>query len=130
MATGLIDIIKRASIDANESGQPCDLRFGTVTSVNPLKVQITNQFTLPKSLLIVPEHLTDRKIQVTLNLETSSNGTHKHTYSGTETSANGSHTHELNGKKTITVHNALKKGDKVALIRKTGGQSYYILDRI
>ena len=24
----------------------------------------------------------------------------------------------------------LKVGDKVALIRKTGGQSYYILDRI
>ena len=74
--------------------------------------------------------MTDHKIQVTLDLNTSSNGTHTHTCDGTTTSFNGSHEHEIKGKKTITVHGALKKGDKVALIRKTGGQSYYILDRI
>lgn len=130
MATGLIDIMKRAAVEAEDSRQPCDLRFGTVTSVKPLKVQITNQFTIPEGLLIIPEHLTDHEIQVTLDLNTSSNGTHTHTCDGTTTSSNGSHEHEIKGNKTITVHGALKKGDKVALIRKTGGQSYYILDRI
>ena len=57
MATGLIDIIKRASLDAIENAQLCDLRYGTVTSVSPLKVQITNQFTIPASLLVVPKRL-------------------------------------------------------------------------
>jgi len=66
MSTGLIDIMKRAAIDANESNKPADLRFGTVTSVNPLKIQVTNQFILPKSVLIIPEHLTDYEIEVTV----------------------------------------------------------------
>lgn len=115
MATGLIDIIKRASIDAEDNQQPCDIRFGTVASVSPLKVKITNEFILPQSLLIVPEHLTDHVISVTMNLSTSTVD---------------EHSHEIHGTKTMTVHNALKKGDKVALLRKRGGQSYYILDRI
>ena len=102
MSTGLIDIIKRASMEAINNAQMCDLRFGTVTSVNPLKVQITNQFTLPQKLLIVPKHLTDYTVEVTLGVETTS----------------------------MTIKNALKINDKVALLRKTGGQSYFILDRI
>lgn len=115
MATGLIDIIKRASLDAEDNRQPCDLRFGTVISVNPLKVQVTNQFTLPQSLLIVPEHLTDHMVTVTVDIKTS---------------IENEHAHMVEGKKIMTIHNALKTGDKVALLKKRGGQSYYILDRI
>lgn len=116
MSTGLIDIMKRAAINAEDSRQPCDLRFGTVTSIKPLKVQITNQFILPESLLIVPQHLTDYEVDVTIPSWT--------------TSQNSNHAHIVNGKNKMTIHNALKVGDHVALIRKTGGQSYYILDRI
>ena len=52
-------------------------------------------------------------------------------YSG-NTNGAGSHSHKVvsSKDKTITIHNALKIGDKVALIRKTGGQSYFILDKI
>lgn len=115
MATGLIDIMKRAAMEANDTQQPCDLRFGTVTSVAPLKIRITNQFILPESVLVVPEHLTDRKVTVTLDSWGTSGGDHSHT---------------VTGKRTMTIHNALKIGDKVALLRKTGGQSYFILDRV
>ena len=115
MATGLIDIVKRAALDAIHNEQMCDLRYGTVVSTNPLRVQITNLLTVPSSLLVVPEHLTDHKVSVTMNLET-------------ETSED--HAHALSGTKTITINNALKIGDKVALLRKQGGQSYFILDRI
>ena len=114
MASGLIDIMKRAALDAMDSNQMCDLRVGTVSSVNPLKVQVTNQFTIPESLLIVPQHLTDYTVNVTVNWSTE----------GTD------HSHGVTGNKSMTVHSALKVGDKVALIRKTGGQSYFILDRI
>lgn len=148
MATGLIDIMKRASMDAMDANQMCDLRFGTVVGVSPLKVQITNQFTIPESLLIVPKGLTDFTVSVSMDWSTNSVPNHSHNYSGTteNSSAGTSHTHAYSGTtgeagshshkftsskdKTITIHNALKVGDKVALIRKTGGQSYYILDRI
>ena len=102
MSTGLIEIIKRASMDAIDNIQMCDLRMGEVVSISPLKIQVTNQFTIPQSLLIVPKHLTDYDVNVTLNGET----------------------------QTMTINNSLKIGDKVALLRKQGGQSYFILDRI
>lgn len=102
MSTGLIELIKRVALDVVTNEQMCDLRYGTVVSTNPLRVQITNLLTLPRSSLIVPKHLTNYTVSVTTS-ESSD---------------------------TITIHNALKVGDKVALLRKQGGQSYFILDRI
>ena len=129
MATGLIDIMKRAAIDANESNKPADLRFGTVTSASPLKVQVTNQFILPESILIVPEHLTDHEIEVTV--KDSYGWETKYRSGGSGDSAFASHNHDIAfERKKILVHGALKVGDKVALMRKQGGQFYYILDRL
>lgn len=102
MSSGLVGAIKTAALEAVNNAQMCDLRYGTVTSVSPLKVKVTNQFVIPSSLLIVPQHLTDSKVDMIIDGET----------------------------KTVTVKNALKIGDKVALLRKQGGQSYFILDRI
>lgn len=115
MATGLIDIMKRAAVDAVENGKPCDLRYGTVISISPLKVQITPQFILPKSALIVPQHLTEYTVKVNVDWTTD------------EVEA---HTHKVEGNKTLKINNSLKVGDKVALLRQSGGQSYLILDRI
>lgn len=84
MSSGLIQLIKQVALDAVNNTQMCDLRYGTVVSVSPLKIRVTNQFTIPSSLLVVPERL----------------------------------------------KNTLKVNDKVALLRKQGGQSYFILDRI
>ena len=152
MSTGLIEIMKRAALDATDNAQMCDLRYGKVISVSPLKVQITNQFTIPASLLVVPKHLTNFTVDVTVNWDTDSSGSHSHSYSGNTdktsggseeasfashshsyggtTESEGEHSHGISGKKTMTIHNALKIGDKVALLRKQGGQSYFILDRI
>ena len=114
MTSGLIEIMKRASMEAMDNAQMCDLRFGTVISTSPLKVQVTTQFTIPEVLLIVPEHLTDHEVEVTIDWNTETTD----------------HSHQVTGKKTMVVHNALKVGDKVALLRKQGGQSYFILDRL
>ena len=133
MATGMIDIMKRASMDAVDNAQLCDLRFGTVTSTSPLKVQITNQFTLPADLLIVPQHLTTHTVSVGVNWETSED---THSHAATDSEGGGcsvhddTHSHNVSGTKKMTIYNSLKTGDKVALLRKTGGQAYYILDRI
>lgn len=104
MSTGILQIVKQAAWETINNAQMCDLRYGTVVGVSPLKVQITNQFTIPASLLIVPKHLTNYEIDVTDK--------------------------STNEKKTIIIHDALKVGDKVALLRQQGGQSYFILDRI
>lgn len=105
MSSGLIDIIKTAAMDAVNNTQMCDLRYGTVVEVSPLRIRVTNQFIIPESLLVIPQHLTDYDVNVSLNLDGMSD-------------------------QKMTIHGALKVGDKVALLRKQGGQSYFILDRI
>ena len=124
MSSGLVEVMKKASMDAMDNAQMCDLRFGTVVSTSPLKVQITNQFTLPSSLLIVPQHLTNYSVAVAVNWNT------EDTSGGSGEDSFASHNHGVAGTKTMAIYNALKVGDKVALLRKTGGQSYFILDRI
>ena len=146
MATGLIKIIKQASMDAFNNSKPSDLRFGTVASVAPLSVRVTNEFIIPESMLIVPEHLTDREVEVTLEREYLWETHIKQGISGgyddirilDNYSENEddykrdviNHNHEIFGTRKVKILNGLKAGDKVALLRKQGGQSYFILDRI
>ena len=128
MSTGLIDIMKRACLDVMGTADLTDLRYGNVISTNPLKIQITNQFTIPSSLLVVPEHLTDYEIKVTT---TGYGWVTDNKSGGSGDPAFASHNHDINQtQRTIKVHGALKVGDRVAVLRKQGGQSYYILDRL
>lgn len=150
MSTGMIDIIKLASMSAVENGKPCDLRFGTVISVNPLKVQITTDLIIPESLIVVPKNLTNhslntnmgnlpnylQRFDVTVSEErltfileeySSVNVSNEQLIFSTNESANNGNGSNEN---TLTVYNTLKVGDKVVLIRNQGGKVYYILDRI
>ena len=139
MSTGLVGAVKTAALDAMDNAKLCDLRYGTVVSVSPLKVKVTNQFILPQSLLIVPQHLTNYKIECTISTPSESNSyeTEKSVELKDEGDPISEHTHKLTittsggeSRQSITVHNALRVGDKVVLLRKQGGQSYLILDRI
>lgn len=47
-----------------------------------------------------------------------------------DTTIDFSHSHSISGKKSITIHNALVKGDKVSLIRQMGGQKFIVLDKV
>lgn len=139
MSTGLIEIMKEAAMNAVNNAQMCDIRYGTVVSTSPLKVKITNLMTLPSSLLVVPKHLTDYKVECTIThpSQSISSATEKSAELVDEDEPISQHTHEFNittdeqiSRSTVTIHNGLKVGDKVALLRKQGGQSYFILDRI
>lgn len=154
MSTGLTDIMKRAAMEAMNADKPCDLRYGEVISTSPLRVKVSAQFIIPEKMLIVPKHLTDYEVAVSMDWTTESVPAHTHTYSGaTENKSGGtsyaqfeSHNHDYSGttdsanshahalrsseSKTIKIHGRLNVGDKVALIRQHGGQKYYILDRI
>ena len=139
MSTGLIDVMKRASLDAIDNAQMCDLRYGKVVSTSPLKVQITNLFTIPEALLVVPEYLTNHRVECTYSIPGASlsGKTAVSEDLKNEDDPLAKHTHTVtvsNEDRTVTtmvtVNNALKVGDKVALLRQQGGQSYFILDRI
>ena len=111
-----LKLIKQAAVEAVEAGNPAAICYGQVTSVSPLKILADQKMTLGSAQLVVPEHLTDYEIEVTVkdwNTETAS-----------------SHTHPIKGKKKVVMHGALKSGDKVLLVREQGGQKYIVIDRM
>ena len=132
----MIEIIKVAAMEAIENGKPCDLRFGEVVSVSPLKVRITSDFILPESLLIVPKHLTDYSANVNIGLgglDVNVVGNTLYIKSPLATVGDeGVSESDTEGvdERTLTVYNGLEIGDNVVLIRNQGGTKYLILDRV
>ena len=102
----LNEIIKQIAKQVFESESPTDIMFGNVISNSPLKINVEQRFTLTEEFLILTKNVIDYTIDVTINEA-----------SNVE-------------KKKITIHNKLKKGDKVTLIRVQGGQQYIVLDKI
>lgn len=99
--TDLLNIVKKAAVDAVNASQPADFYFGKVTSVKPLKILVEQKMTLGSAQLVLTRNVTDFKTKVTID-----------------------------EKKEMTVHNALRIGDEVILLKKKGGQKYLVLDRV
>ncbi|WP_251948978.1 DUF2577 domain-containing protein [Levilactobacillus brevis] len=78
-----------------------DIVFGTVISESPLQIQISNQMVLSDAFLNLSESVTNHKVKMKIDGDT----------------------------KTVTVLNALKKGDGVTMIRQDGGQQFYVLEK-
>ena len=116
-AKDLVRAIKQAAEDAGRAGYPVNIMTGTVTGVSPLAVRVEQRFTITGVHLIVPEYLTDHKVKVSFQGTTMEEGEdgHRHDYEGVE--------------QEVMVHNGLRTGDHVVLIRQQGGQKYLIAGR-
>lgn len=106
--------IKRAATEAIEAADPTQIQFGKVVSVSPLQILVEQKKPLTEVQLILTRNVKDYEIEITVDHVT-----------GT---AEG-HTHEYNGRKKFIVHNALKVGDSVILVKMQGGQKYIVLDK-
>lgn len=51
----LLNVIKKAAMDAMNASQPSDFCFGKVTSMNPLKILVEQKMTLGKAQLVMTE---------------------------------------------------------------------------
>lgn len=133
-----IKTIKKMVLETLENTKPCDYVFGEVTKLDPITVKIEQNLTLSGNALLIPNSLTDYTVKVSVEVEveeTSTNITLKeeideeatlHTHELEEEA----HTHKIEGQKEIIIHNSLKIGEKVILIRQKGGQKFLILDRV
>lgn len=140
-SNNLVELIKKAANDTNEASEPCDFCYGKVTNVNPLKVFIEQKMELGKAQLVLSRNVTDYETKVTVEWESETSlSDHDHIINGTDSNGdsimitsqktNLSHSHAIEGMKKIIIHNGLKVGDEVVLIKKKGGQKYLILDRV
>lgn len=101
--TSLTQVIKRAAMEAIVASKPCDTVVGTVARAAPLEIKISQDLVIESDFLILTRNVADYEITMKMD--------------GTE-------------KRTYQVFNALKKGEKVLLIRKPGGQRYIVIDRV
>lgn len=122
--TDLLNLIKKVAVKAVEAGQPTGICFGKVTSASPLKILVEQKMTLSSAQLVLTRNVSDFETSITVNWSTGN------TSGGSEDSLFVSHNHSINGKKTIKIHNALKSGDEVVMIKQQGGQKYLVLDRV
>ena len=82
-----------------------ELLQGIIISTSSLRIQIVNDSKLIVSSIstVIPQHLTDHTVTVTTD----------------------------DGKSAeMTVHNALKTGDRVHLLALQSGKKYFVLDRV
>lgn len=110
-----LNAVKKAAVEAVEAGKPTDFCFGTVTSISPLKVLIEQRLTLGSAQLMLTRNVIDYSVDITVNWNTDEADLHSHS---------------LSGVKSITVHNGLKIGEEVILLKKKGGQKYLIIDKV
>lgn len=108
---GMIEIMKKAGVEAVGAANPVNILFGEVISLAPLEVRIDQRFILTKEFLIIPESLTRYEVDLT----------HDHNY---ESGVNGKALFKL------VIREGLKQGDKLLLLRVQGGQQYVILDKV
>ena len=102
----LVQVIKQAAVEAVEASKPARFVYGTVKKAAPLAIALDQKITLTSEFLILSRNVTDYTVDVTIETELSTE------------------------KGKITVHNSLKAGDKVIMLRDAGGQSFYVLDKL
>ena len=99
----LVRLIKKTAIDAVNAMDPVSIRYGEVISDNPLQIHIDQKLVLGTAHLKLTRNVTDYETKMSVN-------------GGTP--------------QTYKVFNALKKGEKVKLVRMQGGQQYIVVDRV
>lgn len=110
--SNLLQVIKQAAMDAVEASDPSDFLFGTVKSSSPLVINLEQKLDLTSGFLLLTSNVRDYEVKITVDMNTDDGE------------------HSVTGEQTITVHNGLKTGDKVILIKQKGGQKYIVLDKL
>ena len=128
----LVRLVKQAAVEAVRADAPMAVCYGTVLSPTPLKIQVDQKKILGTAQLILTDAVRDYNVEMsTIEGTGKSLGPH---YTEDESGGSGypafaAHKHRYQGRKKWRIHNALKKGEKVILLRCDGGQKYVVLDR-
>ena len=117
----LMRTIKQAGNASIEAGKPSAVFYGTVLSPSPIKINVEQKITLEAEQLVLTRNVTDFETQITFGASS---------YTTSTEHSPDAHAHTLPGKRSITVHNALKAGEKVLLLREQGGQRFIVIDRV
>ena len=110
----MIEVIKEAIKKQIMTERLTDIFCATVISENPLKVQIRQKLILSSDYLVLSEKVTNHYEEMTL-LPKGSDIKDKEDYKN---------------RTKYAVYSGLKKNDRIIVLRATGGQKYYVIDRV
>ena len=130
----LVESMKKAALGAYDASGPVAVLVGTVAQIDPLEIYVDQKMAIKAPMLILARNVTDHVVEMGVSHWTEDETEHTHaivdTYTGGGSSEATSHRHAYEGRKTFTVHNGLKAGEKVILMREQGGQRFVVLDRL
>jgi hypothetical protein len=149
----MVELIKKAAMEAVETSKPASIVFGTVVSVQPLKINIDQKLTLDDDDLILTDHVIDYDTELSFNdpsieqlvkigqYELAKNATlinyptpiDKTPVAPEVKTENvmvkGLLSFDEKIKHKVTLYNALRLNEKVLMLRVQGGQKYIVLNR-
>lgn len=103
---------------------PSDFILGVVTSESPLLIRIDDKRELDEDFLILSDNVRDYAVDIEVKHTTENRS------GGGGDAAFASHNHDYTGRKKIIVYNGLKEGEQVVMFRQSGGQLFYVADRV
>ena len=120
----LLNLIKRAAVEAVNANDPMRVWIGTVETEKPLGIRIDQQTVLTEDYLLLARDVTDYVVEMEVDHQTEKMS------GGAKDPSFQSHLHQYKGIKPFKVLNALKKGEKVIIVSVQGGQQFVVLDRL
>ena len=125
MSQILLDAIKEAANGVMANASLCTWLIGEVTNDEPLEVTLeNNKLVIPAECILLTKNTCEYTAEISVEHHTENKS------GGSGDPAFASHNHEYKGRKKFLVHNGLQTGDKVFLLRETGGQRYIAIDRV
>lgn len=119
----IVNTIKEIASTVISNGEPMEVIVGEVVSVSPLAIKIDPKLTLPEENIILTKNTSEWTMEMSVDHVTENRA------GGGGMAEYASHNHEYKGRKKYLVHNQLVMGDKVIMLKETGGQRYIALDR-
>ena len=118
------DVLKKLINQTTQAGKPTALIKGEVTSINPVTVKVEGRFEISAPFLELTHNVKDYYVDITVSHTTENRS------GGAGDAEFQSHNHDYKGRKKILIHNGLRVGEFVWLIRQEGGQVFVVLDRV
>lgn len=119
----LVDTIKQIAIESVGATEPLEVIIGEVVGVDPLEIKIDPKIILQEGNIVLTKNTSEWTMEMSVDHITENRS------GGGGYAEFASHNHEYKGRKKYLVHNQLVMGDKVILLKETGGQRYIALDR-
>lgn len=119
----IVNTIKEIASTVIQNGEPMEVIIGEVVSTSPLGIKIDPKLTIPEENIILTKNTSEWTMEMSVDHVTENRS------GGGGYAEFASHNHEYKGRKKYLVHNQLVVGDKVIMLKETGGQRYIALDR-